>query len=249
MFNKFSGKIILAIVATIALMAAGIAVVGWKRIAETSYEAQKHAALNVLRLVTRNIQNQYNQLVDFEVEFIVKRREFLRQENATILAHLDSLLRMTREGRLPGDQARAQALEWIAGRRNPDRDVIVFDADLVSLSQADTSMIGKSLGGFRNIRGGDAFKSMLDRLENVGENYSVIFWPTVPGGPSHKQLAYFSVFPAWGWIIARTEPIDELEDIVASKREATCFYSAAAGRCSSIPGLPGERWTNREPRI
>ncbi|MDQ7830294.1 MAG: ATP-binding protein [Desulfovibrionaceae bacterium] len=236
MFNKFSVKIILLIVATIAFMAAGIAVVAWKRIAETSYEAQKHAALNVLRLVTRNIQNQYNQLVDFEMEFIVKRRELMRQENATILAHLDSLLRMTREGRLPGDQARAQALEWIAGRRNPDRDVIVFDADLVSLSQADTSMIGKSLGGFRNIRGGDAFQSMLDRLGNASENYSVIFWPTVPGGPPHKQLAYFSVFPAWGWIIARTEPIDELEDIVASKREAILRDISLTMMETNIPG-------------
>jgi PAS domain S-box-containing protein len=220
MFRKISAKIIFLVVATIVVMAAGIAAVSWKRLSEASFETQKNAAVNILRLVTLNIQNQYSQLVDFEVAFIIKRRELLKQENATILAHLDALLRMAREGRLPEAEARRQALEWIGGQREPGRDIIVFDADAVSLSQADPAGVGKPLEGFRNIRGGDAFASMLERLANASENYSVISWPTRPGGPPRKQLAYFSAFPAWGWVIACTEPIDELEEIVASKREA-----------------------------
>jgi len=236
MFHKFSTKIIVVIIATIVVMAAGIAATSWRRIAETSYAAQKDAAVNILRLVAQNVQNQYNQLVDFEVEFIVKRRELLQQENATVLARLDVLLRMSQEGRIPEEQAKRQALEWIDGHRTPQRDVIVFDKDAVSLSQADRTMIGKPLTGFRNIRGGDAFASMIERLGNADENYAVISWPTSPGGPTRKQLAISSAFPAWGWVIARTEPIDNLEDIVASKREAILRDVSRTMQEANLPG-------------
>ncbi|KUG29739.1 hypothetical protein ASZ90_000354 [hydrocarbon metagenome] len=220
MFQKFSVKIIFVVIAAIAVMAAGIAAVSWKRIAESSYASQKNAAVNILRLVTQNIQNQYNQLVDFEAEFIVRRRELLQQENATVLAHLDALLEMSREGRISEEGAKRRALEWIDAHRTPQRDVIVFNANMVSLTQADRAMIGHPLTGFTNMRGADAFADMVARLGNVSENYAVIFWPTAPGEPTRKQLAMYSAFPAWGWVVVRTEPIDNLEDIVASKREA-----------------------------
>ncbi|MEF3696962.1 ATP-binding protein [Desulfolutivibrio sp.] len=236
MFHTFSAKIIFVIIATIAVMAAGIAATSWRRIAETSYAAQKNSAVNILRLVAQNVQNQYNQLVDFEVEFIVKRRELLQQENATVLAHLGVLSRMSQEGKIPEEQAKRQALAWIDDHRTPQRDVIVFDKDAVSLSQADRAMIGKPLTGFRNIRGGDAFADMIERLDNAQENYAVISWPTSPGGPLRKQLAISSAFPAWGWVIARTEPIDSLEDIVASKREAIL---RDVSRTMQEVGLPG----------
>ncbi len=220
MFNKISVKIILLVVVTTTLMALCIAVIAWRRIAETSHDQQKQAAVNILRLVTRNIQTQYDQLVDFEVEFVLKRRELLKQENATLLAYLDVLGRMAREGRIPEEQAKKLALEWVESQRKPDRDTIVFDMNLTSLSQADRSMVGSTLTGFRNIRGTDAFAYMRERLDTASQQYSVIFWPSRPGGPQRKQLGFFSSFPAWGWIIARTEPIDDLEAVMASKREA-----------------------------
>ncbi|NDY55476.1 response regulator [Desulfovibrio sulfodismutans] len=236
MFHKFSAKIIFVIIATIAVMATGIAATSWRSIVETSYATQKNSAVNILRLVAQNIQNQYSQLVDFEVEFIVKRRELLQQENATVLARLDVLSRMSQEGRITEEHAKRQALEWIDSHRTPQRDVIVFDKDAVSLSQADRAMIGKPLTGFRNIRGGDAFASMIERLDNARENYAVISWPTSPGGPTRKQLAISSAFPAWGWVIARTEPIDSLEDIVASKREAILRDVTRTMQETDLPG-------------
>jgi PAS domain S-box-containing protein len=239
MFRKISAKIIFLVVATIAVMAVGIAVVSWRRIADTSLDDQKGAALNILRLVSQNIQSQYSQLVDFEMAFIVTRRGLLKQENATILAYLEGLHSMATQGRIPEEQAKTLALEWINGQRAPERDLIVFTPDAVSLSQADRSLVGKSLAGHQNIRGGDAFLSMIERLSNAAENYSVIFWPTAPGGPVRKQLAYFSVFPAWGWIIARTEPIDDLEAIMASKREAIL---KDVRRTLSEVALPGKSY-------
>ena len=219
MFNKISIKILLSASICVACMAAAIAAVSFTRISDDAFEGQKRAAHNILSLVTLNIQSQYNRLVDFEVEFISKRRELLKQKNGSIVAYFEALRQAVQNGEMTQEQAMRQSLAWLDANKADRGDFIVFNNALIVLAQTDGKMIGRTLTGYKNIRGGDAFAAIRDSLSRKREDYSVIFWPEGSNGALRKQLAFFTAFPAWGWTVAAIEPIDELEDIVASKRE------------------------------
>lgn len=236
MFHKISTKILLVCIVVLALLTVGIAGIAWRRIAADGFRSQQEAALNILSLVTLNIQSQYNRVVDFQLEFVARRRELLKQKNATALAYLAAQHQAAVRGEHPLDQARRDSLAWLETQRRDNPGCLVFDQELRALSVPDPTLRGKHLLGFRNLRGGDAFLTARDRLFDRDELYSVVFWPDDPAQEPRKQLAYFTLFKPWGWIVAAMEPLGDLEDHVTSKQEAILQEVGDAIAGISVPG-------------
>ncbi len=206
-------KVLTSLVIAFTCVILAVVIITKTNIERLSFNQREANARTALDLVSLSIQDQFNRLVNYEVELVKKQRALLFDNNALILAALRVFHSLAAAGELTDNQAKEKALDWIK-KNSTGPQLSIIDEKLVGLYHPDPMFVGKSWTGYRDIRGNDAFRtihSILTRQENL---YSLIYMQSPHSKLMLKYLTFSTAFPDWGWTITSFTPMDKAESEV-----------------------------------
>ena len=221
MFSSTQTKVVLFTIVITALTAIGVIFTARFTVEETMYNQRRNEARNILRLVMLDIQHQYDSWVRYKIDAVALGREDLKQAVTASLHVLNTLDKDVRLGVLSPELARERALDWLRDYQHGSRHYcFAFDLNGKGVAHPDPKRIGVTWTGLTDLKGNDALSSVLDGLSRNNEFYSVMNWYGGKDDGPGKHLAYFRLFPAWGWVIGSVAPISTLEEEADRKRSA-----------------------------
>ena len=212
MFRSFKSRIVLIFVALTAAILVPVTLVTWRNFELEVAHLHKQLLRNLLETVTNIVETKYDELVKDELDDIASRRQLMESMTASVLSVFRSDYSLYQSGMLSEDDAKRKSLDWVQKVLYGDSQYFfVCDMNIVGLSHPDTAMIGRKWEGFKDLKQKDALPLMRDVIQRKQSGYTVLEWPARPELTATRQMAYFSYFPEWGWMVGTSVRIDDLE--------------------------------------
>jgi signal transduction histidine kinase len=212
MIRSLKSRILFAVVTLTTATLIAVTVMTWKNFKLEVEDLQKKLLRNILGSVTNIIESKYDELVKYEFESIGKRRMLMESMTGSVISALKSDYGLHESGVLSEDDAKAKSLRWIQNLTYGENQYFfVCDMNIIGLSHPIEGMIGRKWEGFKDLKQQDALLFMRDVVQNKKSGYTVFEWPILPQMSIIKQMAYFTYFPEWDWIIGTSVRIDDIE--------------------------------------
>ena len=209
-------QIIFLVIALMSVTMIAIIVVSTRNFEEELRQLHVKIAQDTLQTALQTIDSEYQELTDYEVDTIVRRRELMANVSLNVLANIQIYRDLARAGILSERDAQLRSLAWIRNfQYGDDQYFFVYDKALRGLAHPDKDMIGKIWEGYQDLRHRDALRLMWETAQKEeGQAYTVFQWPLPDSLKRVKQLGYFRYYPEWDWIVGTTVRIDDLEQQV-----------------------------------
>ena len=206
-------QIIFLVIALMTVTMTAIIVVSTRNFEEELRQLHIKLAQDTLQSALQTIDSEYQELTDYEVDTIVRRRELMANVGLNVLANIQIHRDLAQAGILTEHDAQQRSLVWIRNFRYGDNQYFfVYDKALRGLTHPDKNMIGKIWEGYQDLRHRDALRLMWETAQKEeGQAYTVFQWPSPDSLKRVKQLGYFLYYPEWHWIVGTTVRIDDLE--------------------------------------
>lgn len=212
MFRSIKPRIVLTFVVLTTLALVAVTWMTKKNFEMEVEELHKKLLVNKLQTIMRIIQNQYEDLIKYEVENIAKRRIVMQTVSDTVLSAVRAYYDLYRREVFSETDAKRISLDWIKTiRYGKDQYFFVFDKDIIGLSHPIAEMIGEKWRGYRDLKQEDALALIRDTINIRSSGFAVFNWPALPENLSVKQMVYFTYFPEWEWIIGTSVQIEDIE--------------------------------------
>jgi len=79
---------------------------------------------------------------------------------------------------------------------------------------------GKDMGNFKDPKGKQLFRAMVDVAKAEGQGYVEYYWGKPGKGGSFPKLSFVRLFKPWGWVVGMGVYIDNIDAAVAAKQVA-----------------------------
>lgn len=212
MFRSFKSRILLIFMALTVAVVVAVTAVTYTNFKLEVAHLHKQLLGNLLKTVTNIVETKYDELVKNELDNIASRRQLMQSMTASVLSVFRSDYSLYESGLLSEDEVKRKSLEWVRSVRYGDSQYFfVCDMNVVGLSHPAAAMIGRKWEGFRDLKQKDALLLMRDTVARKQSGYTVLEWPALPELTATRQMAHFSHFAEWGWIVGTAVRIDDLE--------------------------------------
>jgi phosphoserine phosphatase RsbU/P len=106
------------------------------------------------------------------------------------------------ETQIPTDTAQKIALETLSKIRFGEEGYIfVFTENYTILSNPNSSLIGKNLKEFQDIKGNKVLQELKKSAENTTPSFTKYWWPLITENKQVEKIGYARTFKKWGWVI------------------------------------------------
>ncbi len=221
MFNTIQSRILAVIIVSAAAALISIIFVTKTNFDAEIFNLNSNLASNSIDSAITIIEKEYDELTKFKRNSIIQRRKLMENVSDAVLKTLNTFHRMSELHRLPENEAKEKALQWINEfRYGANHYFFVCDLDLEGLAHPLPEMIGIKWIGYTNLNFQDTFLEIKNKIVETGTIYRVLEWPTIPEGVKRKQMIVFRYVPGWDWILGASIPIDDIEaDIRKQEKE------------------------------
>ncbi|MCK5310917.1 MAG: cache domain-containing protein [Desulfobacteraceae bacterium] len=225
MFKTIRSKMLLLVVSVITLISVTLIFITISNFQREMTDQHKKFIKETLSSTMRIIDNKYNELLSYEIDFISDQRSLMANVGTSILAMIDSFYDLQDKGLLSEKQAKELCLiELREYRYQNDKYFFAYDMNLIGLSHPDKEMIGERWSGFEDLKKRDALDSIRDAIQTEKSIFTVFMWPRLKGKRQVKQMGYFLYYPKWKWIVGTTYELGHLEKISLNKEKNTLVY-------------------------
>ncbi len=164
------------------------------------------------------IETDYNELVSYEINMVIRRRNLMKNMSVAVTAMIDADYDLFQTGVLTEEVAKKTALSRIGDLRyGTDQYFFVYDADFWGLSHPRVEMIGVRWTGFMDFKQKDALELMRDAATRGSMAYTVFLWPRLHDAELVRQMGGFFYYPRWKWIIGTSVEVDDIKKDSAEK--------------------------------
>jgi sigma-B regulation protein RsbU (phosphoserine phosphatase) len=213
------------------LLAVGLFVLFFVRadVEQIVYDAEARQVDNVLDLMELNLQGRYQSLLMDKLEAVEQRKAALRRISGLALSAMSRFAAARDAGRMDPPMATDYALSVIENLElSPDRYLFALSPEGRIVASSDADLLGRSLAGFRDIKGRELTGEVADAATTFGETMAIIEF-AVHGQPSRK-VCLVSDAPTWGWLLVAAV---ELEDLAREQQRRIADIIAVFGETLS----------------
>ena len=220
MFKTIRSKILLYIVIFMAFIFFTFMSITTKNI-QTEVTAQnKKFVRETLASTMRIIDNEYNELLSYEVDSISHQRFLMSNVGTSVFSMIDSFYELQKKGLLSEEFAKKQCLDKLRKYRyQKDKYFFVFDFDLIGLSHPEKEMIGKKWSGFEDLKKKGALDLITETIQDEKQAFTVFMWPRLEDMKLVKQMGCFLYYPKWDWILGTAYELELIERISLNKEK------------------------------
>jgi signal transduction histidine kinase len=212
MLRSFKSRILFAVVALTTAALFAVTVMTWKNFKLEVEDLHKKLLRNMLGSVTNIVDGEYDELVKHELDSIGKRRMLMESMTRIVMSALKSDYNLYESAVLSENEAKTKSLSWIHNLiYGENQYFFACDMNIMGLSHPVEGMIGRKWEGFKDLKQQDALALIRDVIPNKKSGYTVLEWPVLPRKNIIKQMAYFTYFPEWEWIIGTSVRLDDIE--------------------------------------
>ena len=212
--RSIKAKVLLLIVGIMAVTAAVFIFFTKQYVGNTMLEAEQKSVRNAMFLIKLNVENEYKSLLFHKMTTLTQRKNEMKDLSTVIQSGLENLYRLTDDGILAGEDAKARALDWVSGlEHKKDRTFFIYSEDLTILSHPNRNFIGTQLPGLTDVKGQPLLRSMMEKVKREGGGFASFSWDDAEGGTEAgaRKLGYFSYVPGWKWVIGTAVSIEDIE--------------------------------------
>ena len=113
------------------------------------------------------------------------------------------------------------SIEKLYGRRDGTGYIFIYDFNGTCISDPiQPSHIGKNLYDFKDPDGIQVIKELIEVSRSKDGGYLRYRWLKPTSGKISPKISYAKSFDRWGWMVGTGVYLDEVEKVIASKREA-----------------------------
>jgi len=169
-------------------------------------------AKETLTSTIRAIDNEYTDLLSYEINSIKHQRFLMEDLGAGILSMVDLFYDLQKTGLLTEQLAKEQCLKRIKEYRyHKTQYFFVCDFNLTGLSHPNKEMVGKSWYGFEDLKKKDALTLIRETIKIEKTAFTVFMWPRLEDLKQVKQMGVFLYYPQWEWIIGTVQEMSDIE--------------------------------------
>ncbi len=221
-FRSLHSKIILLVLLSLAMAAVAVVYLVDRDVEDAMLHAEERSIANVLQLVQLDLNGVYRTLLLEKVRATQDAKKRLRLVTEIAMAGLARHHAMVRDGVLSEEQAKAQALAWLASLpADEDFYFFAFDEALVAVHYPDPERVGRSLEDLKDIKGRSVAKSARQDTLVYSEAEGAYTAPALHGPGEVKRYAHLQLFEPWGWRLAASVNIGFLEQEIDRRVQDT----------------------------
>ncbi|HLR13337.1 MAG TPA: SpoIIE family protein phosphatase, partial [Burkholderiaceae bacterium] len=234
--TSLRSKIFAFVVALLVLGASIVMVVAQRDVTATVSTSEQRAVDNILKLLADDSLARWGALLGEKANTARQARQPLIQHNALILSVLQLYHEQERQGKLSADQAREQALKWLADiDLGAGRRAVALDHNTHVLTDSPLYGRGTSLARHHDIKG-RTFPEIIDRELGTGDHSFVIYHSPDDTAATDLRYAILSRFAPWDWVLAISDSAQPIVDQFDRQRRS---MEAALAETLSRLRLPG----------
>ncbi|WP_052296603.1 cache domain-containing protein [Nitratifractor salsuginis] len=172
----------------------------------------------------------YVEYLNFGKEVAQLRRGYIKEQKEQILFDTSRVLRFISKtyeknrGKVDERELRSQiinAIEQLYGRRDGTGYIFIYDFNGTCLSDpVRRQIVGRNLYRFRDSGGVQVIKKLIDVSRQPKGGYVRYTWVKPTTGTDSPKISYARSFEPWGWMVGTGVYLDEVERVIAAKREA-----------------------------
>jgi sigma-B regulation protein RsbU (phosphoserine phosphatase) len=212
LFSRFRVLILLMLVGALGLTAVAFIVFTQKEVTRSMLNAGDESALNVLKVVKLNVENQYRDLEYFRQYAHQRYEQQLKNVVSVVVSQVDFFHDLEKRRVLSHEQAQRAALESVQRIRYGNNDYFfIYDADNIAISHADPNMRGRDVSGAKDMDGRPVLKIMRESTRKSKDGFCTIRWIRLGETKPVSKLLYFYYYPQWDWLIGTGVYIDDID--------------------------------------
>ncbi len=183
--------------------------------------------LFVVLFLSLVIYKEYN---DFGRKEIHIRSKYLQEQKSAILYDTNRVIEFIRhtydskKATTPApilQQETIDAIEHLYGRKDGTGYIFIYDFNGTNLSDPIQSYNrGKNLYGFKDSKGVEVIKDLIDVSKNKEGGYVTYEWFKPTSGKPGRKISYAKSFAPYGWMIGTGVYLDEVEKLITAERDA-----------------------------
>ena len=172
----------------------------------------------------------YIEYLDFGREAERLRSEYIKEQKEQIHFDTSRVLRFIsrtyqeQRGRMGERELQDQiirSIERLYGRRDGTGYIFIYDFNGTCLSDpVQRHNVGKNLYGFRDPGGVQVIRELIDVSRRPGGGFVRYTWIKPTSGTPSPKISYARAFEPWKWMVGTGVYLDEVEKVIAAKREA-----------------------------
>ncbi len=210
--HSLKQKILLLVVCILCVLAATFMLFSKRNVEKAMLAAEERSALNVLQLVTLNIDASFKNLLWDKMATIKRRKAEIKGLSDMLLAGIEEYANLARSGVLETDIAKEMALKWIARMDGDDQEYgIVYGKDNVMLYYPEKDLIGRDMSHLKDLKGRPLFEAARKEAKTNGSAFSTFIWDLPERKDPIKKFAHFRYFPEWGWTVGASNYLGDVE--------------------------------------
>jgi len=218
MFNTIRSRIVLLVAGLITVTFIALIVITINDY-KTQIQFQNHRlAKETLFSTIRLIENEYNELVSYEINTIKNQRQLLENTATGVLSVISAYHDQQMTRYYSQESAKKACLEKL--KAYPEANsFFIFDMDLNGLFHPKQEMVGIKWFGFEDLKKLDALKLIKKNIPTEKKIFTVFKWPSVNDLEPVKQIGFFVYFPQWEWIVGTAYELGKIETTSEKKEK------------------------------
>ncbi len=205
-------KILLLVICILFLLAFTFMIFSKRNVENAMLAAEERSALNVLQLVTLNIDASFENLLWEKMATIKRRKAETKALSDIFLAGIEEYANLADKGTLDQDVAKKLALKWIARMDGDDQQYgIIYGNDNTILYYPEKELVGRDMSHLRDIKGRPLFDAAREEARKKGHAFSTFIWDLQGRKDPIKKFAHFRYFPQWGWTVGASNYVGDVE--------------------------------------
>ncbi|HAA05223.1 MAG TPA: hypothetical protein DCE18_17915, partial [Syntrophobacteraceae bacterium] len=212
--HSIKSKVLLLIVGIMAVTALVFIFFTKQYVGNRMLEAEQKSVRNAMFLIKLNVENEYKSLLFHKMTTLTQRKNEMKDLATAVQSALENLYHLKEEGILAGEDAEAQALEWVKGLKyNRNMYFFIYSEELKIIAHPNRNIMGAYPTGLTDVKGQPLLRSMLEKTKREGGGFAAFSWDDAEGGTEAgvRKLGYFAYTPGWKWVIGAAVNIEDIE--------------------------------------
>lgn len=218
--SKLFTKIFASSTLAIILLFASLYLLSVPYIESTVIKAEENAARTILNNVYAMVEQIQLELENYRQSIILERKEQLRNIISVADSHIIDLLAEVRSGAMTREQAKRKLLDELR-RIKYGRNDYIWASDYRStlISHPDPKLNNADFAKVRDTKGNLIVPPMVEMaVKGAGDGYYSYWWRRLGEEQPVEKITYFKHIPEFGIVIGTGVYLDDVENIVKTKK-------------------------------
>lgn len=218
--SKLFNKIIASSTLAIILLFASLYLLSVPYIQSTVIKAEENAARTILNNVYAMVEQIQLELENYRQSIILERKEQLRNIISIADSRVRDLLAEVKSGTITREQARSRLLDELR-RIKYGRNDYIWASDYRSnlISHPDPKLNNADFAKVKDTKGNLIVPPMVEMaVKGAGDGYYSYWWRRLGEEQPVEKITYFKHIPEFGIVIGTGVYLDDVENMVQSKK-------------------------------